>query len=139
MSKPDGKIVLFFYQIEVKIMERNPYIKESDLQREEHFPIYVFFNLIKEKEFLEVCNNFSKGIGQGIEVATCVFLNEADDKKNKTGRVEFSLHSGEEVVVNSSIFYWYFNKVCKRYVELRPDDGQKTKEYLGIIKFRFDT
>lgn len=119
-------------------MERNPYIKEYDLQQEEHFPIYVFFNLIKEKEFLEVCNNFSKGIGQGIEVATCLFLDEADNNENKTGGVEFSLHSGEEVEVNYSIFYWYFNKACQRYVELRPDDGQKIKEYLNTIKFRFN-
>lgn len=115
-------------------MEKNPYIKKSDLQHKEHFPIYVFFNLIKEKEFLEVCNNFSKGIGQGIEVAVCLFLDDVNTKTGKIGDVEFSLHSGEEVVVNYSTFYWYLDKACQQYIELHPTDSQKVKEYLNKIK-----
>lgn len=118
-------------------MEKNPYIKESELRQKEHFPIYVFFNLIKDKEFLEVCNNFSKGIGQGIEVAVCLFLDDVDLKAGEIRGVEFSLHSGEEVIVNYSTFYWYLNKACQRYLELNPADSQKVSEYLNKIKSRF--
>ncbi len=119
-------------------MERNPFIKKLDLQKEEHFPIYVFFNLIKESEFLEVCKNFSKGIGKGIEVAVCLFLDDVAIEANKLGGVEFSLHSGDEVVVDYSTFYWYLNKACQRYVELRPADNEIVKEYLNLIKVKFE-
>lgn len=112
-------------------MEKNPYLKKLDLKKDDHFPIYVFFNLIKEKEFLEVCDNFSKGIGQGIEIAVCLFLDDINRG------VEFSLHSGEEVIVDYSTFYWYLNKACQRYVELHPTDNQKIKEYLSSIKTKF--
>ena len=118
-------------------MEKNPYIKKMDLQKEEHFPIYIFFNLIKEREFLHVCDNFSKGIGQGIEIAVCLFLDEAETKTDKYGSVEFSLYSGEEVIVNYSTFYWYLDKACQRYVELHPNDEQKIEGYLNAIKSRF--
>ena len=114
-------------------LERNPFIKKTDLQKEEHFPIYVFFNLINENEFLKVCENFSKGIGQGIEVAVCLFL----DEEKKQGDVEFSLHSGEEIVVDYSTFYWYLNKACQRYVKLHPTDNDKVKEYLNKIKIKY--
>lgn len=120
-------------------MEKNPYIKKSELRQKKHFPIYVFFNLIKEKEFLEVCNNFSKGIGQGIEVAVCLFLDDVNIKSGEIGGVEFSLHSGEEVIVNYSTFYWYLNKACQRYLELNPADRQKVSEYLNKIKSRYTT
>lgn len=67
------------------------------------------------------------GIGQGIEVAVCLFLDDAEG-------VEFSLHSGEEIVVDYSTFYWYLNKACERYVLLHPADGEKVKEYLDTIE-----
>jgi len=119
-------------------LERNPFIKKSDLQKDEHFPIYVFFNLIKEGDFLEVCKNFSKGIGQGIEVAVCLFLDDVDIEANEFDGVEFSLHSGEEIVVDYSTFYWYLNKACQRYIELHPADNEEVKEYLNMIKVKFD-
>lgn len=111
-------------------MEKNPFIKLTDLQEEEYYPIYVFFNSINKNKFLKVCENFSKGIGQGIEVAVCLFLDDVVG-------VEFSLQSGEEVVVDYSTFCWYLNKACERYVMLCPADNEKIKEYLEIIKFKF--
>lgn len=119
-------------------LERNPFIKKLELQKDEHFPIYVFFNLIKESEFLEVCKSFSNGVGQGIEVAVCLFLEDTAIEANKIRGVEFSLHSGEEIVVDYSTFYWYLNKACQRYAELHPADNEKIKEYLNVIKVKFD-
>jgi len=118
-------------------LELNPYIKESDLLTETHYPIYAFFNIIPENDFIEVCENFSKGIGRGIEFAVCLFPNDIDIPSEKFDGVEFSLHSGEEVVIDYSTFYFYLKKACERYLHLHNSDKEKLISLLEKIKQKF--
>ncbi len=118
-------------------MERNPYLKESDLKEKEHFPVYVFFNMISENSFLDVYESFSKGIGRGIEFAVCLFPDDIDIPSEKFDGVEFSLHSGEEVVIDYSTFYFYLNKACERYLELHNGDKEILKTLIEKIKQKF--
>ena len=118
-------------------MEKNPYIKELNLRQKDHFPVYVFFNMISENNFLDVCESFSKGIGRGIEFGVCLFPDDIDIDSDKFDGVEFSLHSGEEVVVDYKTFYYYLNKACERYIQTHPVDKPKIEILLEMIRERF--
>ena len=107
--------------------------------QQEHFPVFVFFNMISDNDFLDVCESFSKGMGRGIQFAVCLFSDDVDIELDKFDGVEFSLHTGEEVVVDYQTFYYYLNKACERYIQIHPDPVNKNKIeiLLGIIKERF--
>jgi len=108
------------------------------MKQKKHFPVYVFFNMISENDFLDIYESFSKGIGRGIEVAVCLFPDNVDIETDKFDGVEFSLHSGEEVVIDYSTFYFYLNKACKRYLQIHNSDQKKLMALLRKIKQRFN-
>jgi hypothetical protein len=118
-------------------LEKNSYIKESDLKRKEHFPIYVFFNMMSESDFMDACESFSKGIGRGIEFGACLFPDDVDIEADKFDGVEFSLYSGEEVVVDYQTFYYYLSKACECYIKTHQADEEKIEMLLEKIKERF--
>src|SRR5699024_3608731 len=101
---------------ERKNMCRDYKLVETDLLKNNHFPIMAFFNAIPNVDFLDVIKQFSFGIGGGFTDAVCTFPGDLDSDETSFDGVMFSLHD-EEIIVDNETFLYYLEKACLVFVE----------------------
>jgi len=121
-----------------------PYIKESELLAENHFPVYALFNEVFSKYFIKMVESASMGYGFGAAYGACCFpidLAESGVPPSEIPNgVVFSLHNGEETLLDYSTYYnYYLNKVCKRHIKMYPDTEQELTELLEKTKLTLES
>lgn len=96
-------------------------LNEDELLDKSHLPVLMLMNMISEKRFLSVLDAISKGTGFGEEYGACTMPDDLDEFDKANGEelngVEFGLYSGEEVVIDFQIFYYYLNILCDKYIK----------------------
>jgi len=119
---------------------REPYIKELELLAENHFPVYDFFNSIRKASFNRIYEDFSNGIGAGIECAICSFpddlLSSGIHPSEVPNGISFSIQVfyDDNVVLDYSTFYYYLNIAYKRHIEMYPDTEHELTKLLEETK-----
>ena len=101
-------------------MCRDYKLVETDLLKNNHFPIMAFFNAIPNVDFLDVIKQFSFGIGGGFNDAVCTFPGDLDSDETSFDGIMFSLHD-EEIIVDNETFLYYLKKACLVFVEDFPN------------------
>ena len=94
--------------------------------------------MLSERNFTEVCEGFLRGTGRGIEYAVCLFPNDIDIESERFEGVEFSLHSGEEVIVDYAVFCHYLGLVCNRYILSNGDSRGTVALLLDKIRQKYN-
>lgn len=107
-------------------------LEEHQLERS-HFPVITFFNAIPNSDFLEVIEQFSLGIGRGINNTICTFPEDLDPDEGSFEGVMFSIDD-EEIVVDREVFLYYLEKACLVYLEDYPDKKSIIDTYFDRIK-----
>ena len=118
-------------------------LHEEDMLKETHSPVIGFFSVISNPaRFVRIINTLSTGVGHGFEFAVCTFPGDLDEYDIAQGMmfdgVEFSLHSGEEVVISYEEFYYYLHKACMNHLEIYPEDKTVIGEILERVRKRYD-
>ena len=100
-------------------------IEDNELIKQEHFPVKAVFNMISDKEFVEVITSLCHGEGWGGDYGSCVFWNDLDDyDKTQTPKydgAEFGLHNGEEITISLPELLSYIKLVVNKYVKEYPN------------------
>jgi len=114
-------------------------LHEEDMQKDTHSPVIAFFSVISNRRrFVEIIEQLSNGIGVGFEFAVCLFPDDDDLESEKFGDgIEFSLHSGEAVVLSYEEFYWYLKKACMNYTGKYPDEEVVIQPILERVRERY--
>lgn len=104
-----------------------------------HLPVIVFFSVISDKSrFIRIIDQLSNGIGYGFEFAICTFPDDVEEESERFGDgVEFSLHSGESVVISYEEFYYYFKKACMTYLKKYPEKKGAVNRILEKVRKRY--
>lgn len=128
----------------MKFMNDSFLLQEEDMLNESHLPVIIFFGVISNKNrFIRIANELSQGVGYGFEYAACTFPEDLDEFDITQGEsfdgVEFSLQSGEEVVISYKDFYYYLNKACNHYLVLNPEDKKSIDAILKRAKSKFSS
>jgi len=116
-------------------MPRDFRLFKDDQLESSHFPVIAFFNAIPNSNFLNVMEQFSLGVGVGINATVCNFPEDLDPDEEAFDGVMFSLHD-EEVVVDNGTFLYYLEKACLVYLEDYPDKKSVIDTYFDRIKDR---
>lgn len=86
--------------------------------------------------------HLANGVGYGYEYACCRFSEDLDDYAIAQGEmfdgVEFSLHSGEEVVLTYEEFYWYLKKACENYLKKYPSESDAIGSVLNKVRMKYN-
>jgi hypothetical protein len=108
--------------------------------RDTHIPVIVFFSIISNKgQFVHIIEHLSNGNGYGYEFAVCLFPDDVTVDSEKFGDgVEFSLHSGEAVVLSYEEFYYYLKKACMRYLEKYSEEQDVINRILEKVRKRYN-
>jgi hypothetical protein len=123
---------------ENKKMSDSFLLHKGDMLKDTHSPVIGFFSVISdESRFIRIIDHLSNGIGYGFEFAVCLFPEDIDVEAEKFGDgVEFSLHSGEAVVVSYEEFYYYLNKACKNFLKMHPEENAEDTIHAILEKVR---
>jgi len=115
-------------------------LHEADRLQDAHLPVIVFFSVISDKSrFVRIIDQLSNGIGYGFEFAVCTFPDDIEAESEKFGDgVEFSLHSGESVVISYQEFYYYLKKACMNYLKKYPEKKDVVNEIFEKVRKRYN-
>lgn len=115
-------------------------LHETDMLQETHLPVIVFFSVISDKSrFVRIIDHLSNGFGYGFEFAVCLFPDDVTVDSEKFGDgVEFSLHSGEAVVVSYEEFYYYLKKASINYLKKYPEERNAINRILEKVRKRYN-
>lgn len=110
---------------------------KSDQLENHHFPIVAFFNAISDNSFVHVLEQFTLGVGSGINETVCTFPEDLDPGDEVFDGVMFSLFD-EEVIVDYQTFFYYLKLACSIYLEDHPEDKAVIENNLEKIKKKYD-
>lgn len=115
-------------------------LHEADMLRDSHFPVVAFFGEISgEMRFLRIIGILSESVGYGCNYAVCTFPDDIEAEAEKFGDgVEFSLHSGESVVLSYEEFYWYLAKACENYLKKYDIGAGEIQSILAKVRQRYN-
>ena len=121
-------------------MKKEFRIQESDLLREDHFPVKALFNMVADSRFVETVEALSNNSGFGENYGACNFWNDLDDyDKEHTPfyeGAEFGLHNGEDIIVGYKEILYYLEVACAGYCEDHPEDTAIILQYIEDYKTR---
>ena len=107
----------------------------EDLIEKKHYPILEVMNQISDDRFIKTVKNISMSIGFGENTGTCSFPEDLDEYDVANGEgfegVEIALYTGEEVIVDYNIFYYYLEKSCISFLKESP---QYKEDILSCIE-----
>lgn len=116
-------------------------LNEDELLDERHLPVSMVFNMISENRFLGVLEAISKGTGFGEEYGACTLPDDLDEFDKANGEVldgaEFSLHSGDEVIIDYQTLFYYLKLICSKYVERNVESKDIVDKLLADYSKRF--
>ncbi|MCM3025303.1 ribonuclease toxin immunity protein CdiI [Bacillus safensis] len=107
-------------------------ILETQMLRDEHFPVVAFFNAITDDSFVNVVQHLSTGVGYGINDVDCTFPNDLEPDEEPFHGVLFALHD-DEVIVDYQTFYYYLEQACNTYITEYPQDKKTISEVLRKV------
>ncbi|WP_353853779.1 ribonuclease toxin immunity protein CdiI [Bacillus sp. Bos-x628] len=110
----------------------NRKILESQMLRDEHFPVVAFFNAITDDSFVKIIQHLSTGVGYGINAVDCTFSNDLEADEEPFQGVMFALHD-EEIIVDYQTFYYYLEQACNTYIKEYPQDEKIISKILRKI------
>ena len=124
-------------------MNDNFLLHEEDMLMESHMPVIGFFSVISDtSRFIDIISHLANGCGYGYEFACCRFPNDLDDYAIAQGEmfdgVEFSLHSGEEIILSYAEFYWYLKTACSNYLRKYPSDLKTIQSILSKVSKQYN-
>jgi hypothetical protein len=120
---------------------KNYRLNEDEILYKNHLPVLMVMNMISEKRFLGVLEAISRGTGFGEEYGVCTMPHDLDEFDKSNGEeldgVEFSMYSGEEVVIDFQTFYYYLKIICDKYIKENTEQTNIVKELLMTYSNRF--
>lgn len=115
-------------------------IEESDLLRDDHFPVKAMFNMVRDNRFKSIVKSLSNNSGFGEEYGDCCFWGDLDDYDQANTEffdgVEFWLHNDERVVIGYEELLYYLKIACAGYCEDHPEDSEIINQYIEEYKAR---
>lgn len=120
---------------------KNCTINETELLHEDHFPVMVVFNAVREEKFVRIIRDISNGVGFGVDAGACTMPDDLDDFDRANGEVlegaEFALYSGQEIVLDFETLLIYLNLLVEKYTLIHPDQEETLRKYLESYRERF--
>ena len=121
-------------------MKKEFRIEESDLLRDDHFPVKAMFNMVGDYRFKRIVKSLSNNSGFGEEYGVCCFWGDLDDYEKANTEffdgVEFWLHNDERVVISYEELLYYLKIACAGYCEDHPEDAAIILQYIEDYKTR---
>lgn len=116
-------------------------LNEDELLDKSHLPVLMVMNMISEKRFIKVLEAISKGNGFGEEYGACTLPDDLDEFDKANGEeldgVEFSLHNGEEVIIDHQTFYYYLSILSDKYINQNIEQATIVKTLLANYSKKF--
>ncbi|WP_242069683.1 ribonuclease toxin immunity protein CdiI [Paenibacillus dendritiformis] len=107
-------------------------LAESQMLKDDHFPVVAFFNAITDDNFVKLIEHLSTGVGYGINAVDCTFPNDLEPDDDPFEGVMFALHN-EEIIVDYQTFYYYLEQACNMYLKEYPQDEETISNILKRI------
>lgn len=111
-------------------------LTEKDLLKQEHLPAIIFFNSIKDNEFINTIDHMSKEVGRGFDEVDCCFPSDLEEDDEPFEGVEFAL-GNQEVILDYKAYFYYLELACLKYVNEFSQDRKSIEKYLDIIKEKY--
>lgn len=107
-------------------------LTESQMLKDDHFPVVAFFNAITDDNFVKMIEHLSTGVGYGINAVDCTFPNDLEPDEEPFEGVMFALHD-EEIIVDYQTFYYYLEQACNMHLKEFPQDEEAISNILKRI------
>lgn len=105
-------------------------ISSIDEWNDKYFPVKAFFNEISDNAFVRVIEYLSKGIGHGLNVAYCTFIDDIEPDEEAFEGVKFGIYE-DEIIINYDDVYHYMKEACISYVKGYPEDTETIKNLIN--------